>query len=415
MVTGHTPNQYVAYTSPGTGTRWLPTGPLGSTSDGPGFIAAVGAGGSVVAAGSANPGKTSQQALLIKADTAGDVLPVSLTAIQGGFIPEEAVKSTAVAGNVQIAVGSADGYPAVWRRVSDGPWALVSSLAQVSADPDLAGLSAVTHGPRGWLAAGPGLVLTSADGTSWQARRSDHARPGRRVRRTGRQRAARLRDRRHGRRAGRRVLAGCLVVSGPDQLDQGARPERDERLEPGAGRRRRLVGLRVGRLARQPARGVDQSRRPDVDGRQPAAARPGASAGVIQQVAVRGSHVVALGQQTTAGGIQPLAERSGDGGLTWQLVPFSAPGPGTSFTALTAGAGGFTVAAQFGSSGGTTDAAVWTSADGTSWTRSPVSGLTGGGSHAVTALAASGAVVTGIDSVQAQASQQFIARRLPPG
>ena len=61
------------------------------------------------------------------------------------------------------------------------------------------------------------------------------------------------------------------------------------------------------------------------------------------------------------------------------------------------------------------DAAVWTSADGANWTRSPVSGLAGDGSHALTALAASGAAVTGIDSVQAQASQQFVARRLPGG
>ena len=141
----------------------------------------------------------------------------------------------------------------------------------------------------------------------------------------------------------------------------------------------------------------------------------GASAGVIQQVAVNGSRVVALGQQTTADGILPLAERSADGGLTWQLVPFSAPGPGISFTALTASAGGFTAAAQFGPAGGTLDAAVWTSADGASWTRSTVSGLTGGGSHDITALAASGAAVTGIDSVQTQASQQFVVRRLPAG
>jgi hypothetical protein len=62
----------------------------------------------------------------------------------------------------------------------------------------------------------------------------------------------------------------------------------------------------------------------------------GASAGVIQQVAVNGSHAVALGQQTTAHGVQPLAERSDDGGRTWQPVPFTAPGPGISFTALTA-------------------------------------------------------------------------------
>jgi uncharacterized membrane protein len=60
-------------------------------------------------------------------------------------------------------------------------------------------------------------------------------------------------------------------------------------------------------------------------------------------------------------------------------------------------------------------AAVWTSANGTSWTQSPVSGLNGGGSHAVTALAASGSAVTGIDSVQTQASQQFVVRSLPSG
>jgi uncharacterized membrane protein len=96
-------------------------------------------------------------------------------------------------------------------------------------------------------------------------------------------------------------------------------------------------------------------------------------------------------------------------------VPFTAPGPGVSFTALTASGGGFTAAAQFGSSGGTMAAAVWTSANGTSWTQSPVSGLTDGGSHAITALAASGSAVTGIDSVQSQASQQFLVRSLPSG
>jgi hypothetical protein len=58
-------------------------------------------------------------------------------------------------------------------------------------------------------------------------------------------------------------------------------------------------------------------------------------------------------------------------------------------------------------------AAVWTSANGTSWKLPPVSGLAGGGSHAVAALAASGSTVTGIDAVQAQASQQFAVLNLP--
>ena len=88
-------------------------------------------------------------------------------------------------------------------------------------------------------------------------------------------------------------------------------------------------------------------------------------------------------------------------------------GAGVSFTALTARSGGFTAAAQFGPAGVTMAAAVWTSADGTSWTRSPVSGLTGGGRHAITTLAPSGAAVTAIDAVQTQASQQFVVLRLP--
>ena len=141
----------------------------------------------------------------------------------------------------------------------------------------------------------------------------------------------------------------------------------------------------------------------------------GASAGVIQQVAVNGNHAVALGQVTTAHGVLPLAERSDDHGQTWHQVPLSEPGPGVSFTALTASAGGFTAAAQYRAPGGTAGAAVWTSADGTNWTRSQVGGLTGGGSHNLTALAASGTSVTGVDSFQTQVSQQFVVQRLPVG
>ena len=122
VVTGRTTEQYVAYTSTGTGISWLPTGPLGGTASGPDLIPVVGPGGHVIAAGKTNATRTSQQGLLIKADTAGNVEPVPLTSVPGGLVPEEAVQGIAVAGNEQVAVGSADGYPAVWRRVSDGPW-----------------------------------------------------------------------------------------------------------------------------------------------------------------------------------------------------------------------------------------------------------------------------------------------------
>ena len=415
VVVGHTRDQYVAYTSTGTGTKWLPTGSLGSTSSGPGFTPAVGPGGSVIAAGSTNSTRTNQQGLLIKADTAGHQQPVSLSSIQGGLVPEETVSSVAVAGNEQVAVGSADGYPAVWRRVSDGPWTLVSSLTQVSAGTDLAELSAVTHGPHGWLAVGPGpLVLTSADGTTWRSSSGiTHDLAG--------VSAVQAASGPHG-----YVITGTVAEPGgaysrdvwwsPDLVTwTKARDVND------TGGSSRVLAVAAGPAGFVSAGFHDKL--PAVwtssDGRTwTAVSTPlptGATAGVIQQVAVNGSHAVALGQQTTAHGVQPLAERSDDGGKTWQPVPFTAPGPGVSFTALTASGGGFTAAAQFGSSGGTTAAAVWTSADGTSWARSPVSGLTDGGSHAITALAASGSAVTGIDSVQTQASQQFVVRSLPSG
>ncbi len=168
VVTGHTKGQYVAYTSTGTGVRWLPTAPLGDMSNGPDFNPALGADGTVIAAGNTNSTRTGQEGLLIKAGTAGNIAPVSLSAIPGGLVPEAKVRGIATAGGVEIAVGSANGYPAVWRRVPGGPRSLVSTFAQVSADADLTGLSTVTHGPHGWVATGPGgFTLTSADGKNW--------------------------------------------------------------------------------------------------------------------------------------------------------------------------------------------------------------------------------------------------------
>jgi Protein kinase domain len=415
VVTGHTRDQYIAYTSTGTGTRWLPTGPLGSTSSGPDLIPVVGPGGNVIAAGKTKATRTNQQGLLIKADIAGNLEPVSLSSIQGGLIPEEAVESIAVTGNEQVAVGSADGYPAVWRRVPDRSWSLVSSLAQVSGGPDLTGLSAVTHGPHGWLAVGPGpLVLTSADGTKWQpARVIMHDLAG--------VSAVQAASGPHG-----YVITGAVAEPGgaysrdvwwsPDLVTWTKARDVNE-----TGGSNQVLAVAAGPSGFVSAGAHDNL--PVVwtssDGHTWTAVSPplpaGATAGVIQHVAMYGNHAVALGQQTTAHGVQPLAERSDDGGSTWQPVPFTAPGPGLSFTALTAGSGGFTAAAQFSPGGGATAAAAWTSADGASWTRSRVSGLTGGGSHAITALGASGAAVTAVDSVQTQASQQFVVLRLPPG
>jgi hypothetical protein len=67
-----------------------------------------------------------QQVVLLQASTAETVRPVPLARIPGAVIPEIAVNRQAAAGGQRIAVGSADGYPAIWRREAD-TWTLVSS------------------------------------------------------------------------------------------------------------------------------------------------------------------------------------------------------------------------------------------------------------------------------------------------
>ena len=138
----------------------------------------------------------------------------------------------------------------------------------------------------------------------------------------------------------------------------------------------------------------------------------GASAAVIQQVAINGHRVAALGQATTAAGTVPFAELSVNGGTNWQQVPFSSPGPDTDFTALTADSAGFSAAGLFGSTGDQ-NVAVWTSAAGTSWKPSQAGDLNGAGSWEITALAPSGSTVAGVGSVATQQSQQTVTLTLP--
>src|SRR5207302_4296572 len=70
----------------------------------------------------------------------------------------------------------------------------------------------------------------------------------------------------------------------------------------------------------------------------------GAATAVLQQIAISGNRVAALGQAITAGGATTrLAEVSADGRTTWQQVPFRSPGPDTAIPRLTAGARCFTV------------------------------------------------------------------------
>jgi hypothetical protein len=410
--------QLVAYTSTGAGTNWLPTGPLGNAAAESVVGATVASAGTILAIGYTAASKVSQQPVFVEAGTDGSVRPVSLASITGAAIPELAINGTAVAGGLQIAVGSANGYPAVWQRTTGGAWTLVSSLGLVAADPRLRALTSVTHGSAGWLAVGtPGpVVLASADGTVWGVAAGNIT-----------QNLAGVSAVAAASGPAGYVIVGKLVAPGGGCVaDVWWSPNliswtRAHDVNDTTGSSQVLAVaadangfVSVGSHDSQPAVWTTANGRswetivlpmPD-----------GAATAVLQQVAINGDNVVALGQATTGSGpaasTVPFAELSADGGQDWQQVPFSSPGPDTSFTALTAGAGGFTAAGLFGRPG-QQDVAVWTSADGTSWKPSQSSGLNGSEAWQIDALAPSGPVVTGIGTIITQQSQQTVTFTLP--
>ena len=403
-----TAGQNVAYTSTDTGGTWQPTGSLGQATTQNVEGATVGSGGTVIAVGNTSDGgKISQQAVFLEASPTGTVRPVSTAAIAGGLVPELAVNGLATAGGAQIAVGSADGYPAVWRQAAGGgPWSLVSSLPVVSTYPGLSALTSVTHGSAGWLAAGgPGpVMLTSTDGTTWQRASGSITKELAGV--SAVVTAA---------NPSGYVIAANLAASGSGgtaelwwspNLTSWTRVTSMNDMN-GAGQ-----VLAIGADAHEFIAVGSDGGHPAVwtttDGKDwttiPLGLPPGASAATLQQVAINGDHVVALGQATKAGQSVPFAELSANGGASWQEAPFGSAGPGTAVTALTASSGGFTAASQSGGPG-QQDAQIWTSATGSAWTPAQVSGLSGGGAHEIAALISSGSAVTGIGVTATQQSQ----------
>jgi Protein kinase domain len=408
-------NIYVAYTSTGTGSTWKATGPLGDTSGGPVPTAAAGPHGVATIVGATTGTKLGQQPVFLEANAGGTVRSVAISGIPGSLIPEAAVNSTAVADGEQIAVGSADGYPAIWRRaLGTSSWTLVSSLSLVSGASDLAALSSVTHGPAGWLAAGtPGpVIFTSTDGIHW------HSAGGNIQQDLAGVAAVAIASRPSGYLIdGKLVGAGGICVADDWFSTDLISWTRAHTAIPPTGSSQVLAVaagphgfVTAGSHNGQPAiwttaNGtlwtIDVLPQPT-----------GASAALLQQVAISGNIVVALGQQTTVTGTLPLAELSTDGGKTWQQVQFVSAGPNTTVTALTAGPGGFTAAGQFGSSG-QQGAAIWRSPDGTNWTQLVISGLNGGGRHDITTVTPSGSAVTAIDSVLTTQNQQYVTVPVP--
>ena len=169
------------------------------------------AGGTVIVTGSTGAAGR-QQPYLALAPPGQAARAVPFATIPGATISQVSVDAVAVSGNRRVAVGEAGGSPAIWTATGSSwssasgglapvppttpapaaptppvPAAAGSGLTGFSAPPaagthggTYAGaqkLTSVVHGPAGWLATGETvsatarrpLLLTSADGTVWNA------------------------------------------------------------------------------------------------------------------------------------------------------------------------------------------------------------------------------------------------------
>ncbi len=362
------------------GTTWRRVASPGSAAQSQAGVT-VTTGGTVVAAGATVRAADGQQPYLVLAGARAS--PVNFRAIAGATGPALGINGIAVTGSTRIAVGTANGYPAIWSAGSQGRWRRIGSGALVR--PGLGTLASVVHGRAGWLAAGGvaagttsrPVVVSSAHGTSWQAADDEAAFAGPGI--TVSQAAA-------GRSgyviAGRQVIPARTVtrttfVHGHKHVTRHVIPSRTVAAAwwsaglagwtrgvdagagdlDGAGRRQMnavtAAGtgfVAVGSVDGAPAAWTSP------DGRQwdagpPAGPPPGATAAVLQQVAAHGRVIVATGTQTTAAGTAPFAEYSADGGSAWQPGAARAPGGFAAVTALAAAGRGFVAVGTAGQPG----------------------------------------------------------------
>lgn len=332
--------------------------------------------------------------------TAGVVPPAFVSATLSGYPGQRGrvtVASMMAASGATLAVGTADGHPAIWRRASNGSWTL-ESAATLSAVPGSAGLTSVARGPAGWIAVGSTsdgratepVVLASADGVRWQPVSSLAAQAGAGTEFLG---AA----------AGRSgyVVVGRQMVGGRTFAVLWYSADlRSWTADNNDGLDGRLAASTVNAVAATSggfvavgSHGADQSMWVSSDGRHwnldYVSPPPGAASATLSSVAAGATQVVAGGYAATRSGDIPVIAVSADGGAHWRQVVLQAPDGLGLVTALTAAPHGFTAAGVAGRSGAQ-HAVTWTSPNGLTWS-SPAQAP---GSE-ITALAPSGSTVAG--------------------
>jgi hypothetical protein len=309
----------------------------------------------------------------------------------------------------RLAVGSADGHPAIWSQDTRGTWTLVTSLPARST---AGALTSVTYGPAGWLAVGvPGpIVLWSANGTTWRSA------PGNIAADLGKITVVSA-------TAGPRgyVILGKLAVPGHGcvgdvwwsrDMTSWTRGH-DVNKSTGSSQTLAVAALpdgfvSVGSHDGKPAAWITSN-----GTTWRTIVMPSPVNAQLNQIAVIGDRVVATGGSDGSGArLTPaFAMSSTDGGAWWRREAFRLPRPGTVVTALAAGDRGFVAAGQYGTPG-LQRVAVWElSASGDTWTPAHVSGITAPGeerTHEITALGSSGDAVTGMGPVAPATNDQAV-------
>jgi hypothetical protein len=317
------------------------------------------------------------------------------------------VNSIAAAGAVRLAVGVADGHPAIWRRAADGSWTLISASSPATSQrPGMESLLSVAHGPAGWIAVGTAdshgsqqpVVLTSADGATWQAVSSTaFTTPGISVMAVAASQNGYVvvgRQMSNGRTFAAMWWSGDLR-----NWTGGSNGGLDGRLESSAVY---AVGATATGFVAAGTHGGSHTIWTSADGKNwsvydvPMPA--GVTAALLQQVAVNGTRVVTAGYLVDKAGDAPVVVVSADGGKTWRQIMLSAPGGIGAVSTLTAAGNGF-VAAGVAGPAGDQHAVTWSSPDGMTWSAAtPVS------AGQITALSAVGAVVSGAAQLGAEPS-----------
>ena len=429
-VTGQAGRNLTAFAS-ADGQTWHQARPFGTAAAEDVSGVALAPDGAVVTAGVSDIPDGRQPVLALTGVNAA-ARRVDIAKIPGAVEPQVAVNSIAAQGSTQVAVGSADGYPAAWTSGNGGSsWTrAVGALPAVLSRPGSQRLTSVTHGPLGWLAVGDvtaaapehPVVVVSADGTSWQAADGDRVfgAPGLFTEQAaantrgyvivGRQNVEQIQD---GRVVSARTEAAVwwsATLTGWQRAGDATAGALD-----GTGDRQMTAVTASGSgFVAVGSHGNQPSAWTSADGgrtwRQAYLPLPvGSTRAVLEHVASAGRVVVAVGTAvTTAGRPVPFAASSANGGASWAESALPVPAGLTSVTALAAAGGSFTATGTYGSTPGHQNVVVWTSTDGSAWraTEPAGQGLTGPGIQAITGLAVAGSTLAGVGFTASPGGEQ---------